>query len=76
MLLNFGTPKLCIQARNASFHIFTYTRLAKCSVTVICIILGQMEENGFFTSLVRRNSAFMLKHKFSSFYIPKDSEVL
>jgi hypothetical protein len=43
MLLNFGTQKSWIQARNTSFYIFTYTRLAKCSVTVIYIILGPME---------------------------------
>jgi hypothetical protein len=43
MLLNFGTSNWRNLARNTSFLIFTYTRLAKCSVTLSYIICGQME---------------------------------
>jgi hypothetical protein len=58
MLHNFGTPKYCFWARNTSFSSFTYRGFAKCSETLPNIILGPMDSNGCFITLVRRNIAF------------------
>jgi hypothetical protein len=58
MLHNFGASKLCIQTWNTSLASFTCRRLAKCSVTLPNIILGPMEYNGCFATLVPRKSAF------------------
>jgi hypothetical protein len=43
MLRNFGASKLCIQTCNTILASFTCRRLAKCSVTLLNIILGPME---------------------------------
>jgi hypothetical protein len=58
MLHNFGTPKYCIRARNMSFSSFTSRGFVKCSETLPNIILGTLDYNGCFTTLVPRNSAF------------------
>jgi hypothetical protein len=74
MLHNFGTPKYCICARNMIFHLIP-AKFAKCSGTLPYIILGPMDLNGCFISLVPRNSAFGLEHKFCIFYVSKVSEM-
>jgi hypothetical protein len=58
MLHNFGTSKLCIQTRNTSLASITCQRLAKFSVTLPKIILGPMEYNGCFATLLPQNCAF------------------
>jgi hypothetical protein len=75
MLHNFGTSKYCIPARNMSFSCFTCGGFVKCSVTLPNIILGAMDKNGSITTLVPRNSAFGLEHKFCFFYVSKVSEM-
>jgi hypothetical protein len=52
MLHNFGTPKYCIRTRNTSILSFTCQGFAKCSETLPYIILGPMDLNGCFTTLV------------------------
>jgi hypothetical protein len=75
MLHNFGSPKYYIRARNTSFSSFTCHGFAKCSETLPYIILGPMELNGCFTTLVPRNSAFGLEHMFFIFYVSKVSKM-
>jgi hypothetical protein len=75
MLHNFGSPKYCIRARNTSFSSFTCQGFAKCSETLPYTILGPMDLNGCITTLVPRNSAFGLEHKFCIFYVSKVSEM-
>jgi hypothetical protein len=53
------------------FHRFTCQRLVKCSESLPSIILGRMDYNGCFTTSVRRNIAFRLKHKFCNFHMLK-----
>jgi hypothetical protein len=75
MLHKFGTPKYCIRARNTSFSSFNCRGFAKCSETLPYIILGPIDYNGCFTTLVPRNSAFGLEHKFCIFSVSKVSEM-
>jgi hypothetical protein len=49
---------------NTSFAACTCWRSAKCIETLLNIILGPMEYNGCFTTLVSGNSAFRPKQKF------------
>jgi hypothetical protein len=76
MLHNFGTPKYCIRAWNTSILSFTCQGFAKCSETLPNIILGPMDLNGCFTTLVPRNSAFRLEQKFCILFVPKDSGII
>jgi hypothetical protein len=76
MLHNFATVKYCIRARNTSFTPFMCRRLAKCTETLTNIILGPMDYNGCFTTLVPQNSAFRLEQKFCILFMPKVSEII
>jgi hypothetical protein len=80
MLYNFGTPKYCIRAQNTSFSSFTCRGFAKYSETLPYIILGPMDLNGCFTTLVPRNCAFRTKtqvlHLFTCRRLAKCSETL
>jgi hypothetical protein len=57
MLHNFGTPKY-FWTKTQVLHLFMCWSLAKCSETLPNIILGPMDKNGCFTTLVPRNIAF------------------
>jgi hypothetical protein len=63
-------PEIVHSGSNTSFASFTYRRLEKCSETLPKIIL-----NGCFATLVPRNSAFTLEHKFCIIYVSEVSEM-
>jgi hypothetical protein len=77
MLHNFSTPEIGHLGPNTQvLQVFMCRRLAKSSEILANIILGTMDWNGCFTTLVPRNSAFRLEHKFCIFYVSKASEIL
>jgi hypothetical protein len=64
-------PEIVHSGSNASVASFTNRMLAKCSEILPNIIL-----NGYFATLVPRNSAFRFEHKFCIFYVSNVSEML
>jgi hypothetical protein len=76
MLHNFGTRNIEFRPKTQVLQLWMSCRLAKCSETPANIILGPMDQNGCFTTLVPRNSAFRLEHKFCILYVPKVSEII
>jgi hypothetical protein len=76
MLHNFGALKLCIQTCNTSLASSTCRRLAKCSVTLQTSVWVQWSRMDglllWYPEIVHSGP----KHKFSSYYMPKVSEVL
>jgi hypothetical protein len=77
-----GTSQLLVP-RNSAFRpktrvleVFMCRRLAKSSEILANIILGTIDWIGCCTTLVPRNSAFGLEHKFCVFYVSMVSEML
>jgi hypothetical protein len=66
-LRKFGTPNSAFRHKTQVFHLLTCRKLAKCSETLPNIMLGPIDKNGCFTTLIPSNSAFGCEHKFYVF---------
>jgi hypothetical protein len=76
MLHNSVPRNIAFSPKTQVLHLFTCRMLSKCSETLPNIILGPMEWNGWFTTLVSQNCAFRLGRKFCIFFVSRVSEML